>query len=136
MSRLSRSHVEEDESSIDLTPMLDVVFIMLIFFIVTASFIKEAGIQIQRPDASNNEEKSEIKNIVLEVSANDEIWLAGRRIDIRSVRANVQRLYAQNPNASVIIKAAPSATTATLTMISDHAREANIYNISLVIDEH
>ena len=133
MSRLSRSHAEDEESTIDLTPMLDVVFIMLIFFIVTASFVKETGIQITRPDASTSESNPDLKNIVLQVTATDEIWLEGRRIDIRSVRANVQRIHAQNPQASVIIQAAPKATTATLTKISDQAREANVYNISLTI---
>lgn len=135
MSRLSKHHMDEDESSIDLTPMLDVVFIMLIFFIVTASFVKEAGLQITRPESSSNESESELKNIVLQVTANNEIWLEGRRIDIRSVRANVQRLYAQNPKASVIIQAAPQASNKTIITISDQAREANVYDISLTINE-
>ncbi len=135
MSRLSRTHATDEESNIDLTPMLDVVFIMLIFFIVTASFIKESGLQITRPETSNEENDSELNNIVLQVTATDEIWLDGRRIDIRSVRANVQRLHAQNPKASVIIQAAPKATTDTLTKISDQAREASVYDISLTINE-
>ncbi len=135
MSRLSRTHATDEESNIDLTPMLDVVFIMLIFFIVTASFIKESGLQITRPETSNEENDSELKNIVLQVTATDEIWLDGRRIDIRSVRANVQRLHAQNPKASVIIQAAPKATTDTLTKISDQAREASVYDVSLTINE-
>ena len=133
MSRLSRSHAQDDESSIDLTPMLDVVFIMLIFFIVTASFVKEVGLEITRPDESVSDADPDLKNIVLQVTATDEIWLEGRRIDVRSVRANIQRLYAQNPQASVIIQAAPKATTDTLTKISDQAREANIFDISLTI---
>lgn len=133
MPRLSRSHATDEESTIDLTPMLDVVFIMLIFFIVTASFVKESGMQINRPDASTSENNPEIRNIVLQVTSTDEIWLDGRRIDIRSVRANVQRLVAQHPEASIIIQAAPKATTDTLTKISDQAREAHVYNISLII---
>ena len=135
MSRLSRSHAEDEESTIDLTPMLDVVFIMLIFFIVTASFVKESGIQLTRPDASTNESNADFKNIVFQVTATNEIWLEGRRIDIRSVRANVQRLHAQNPKASVIIQAAPKATNETLTKISDQAREASVYDILLTISD-
>lgn len=134
MSRLSRHHIDDDESSIDLTPMLDVVFIMLIFFIVTASFIKEVGLEVTRPESSKNENESELKNIVLQVTANNEIWLEGRRIDIRSVRANVQRLHAQNPKASVIIQAAPQASNKTIITLSDQAREANVYDVSLTIN--
>ena len=135
MSRLARHHAEEEENNIDLTPMLDVVFIMLIFFIVTASFIKESGLEISRPDASNAEPNPENKSIVFQVSPTNEIWLEGRRIDIRSVRANVERLHAQNPKATVVVQAAPSANTDTLTQISDQSREANVYDVSLTISK-
>ena len=135
MSRLSRHQSHDDESSIDLTPMLDVVFIMLIFFIVTASFVKESGLEISRPEPSNSEAQTENKNIVLQVSANEEIWLEGRRIDIRSVRANVERLVAANPEAAVIIQSHPKAKNKTLTAISDQAREAKVFNVSLIISK-
>ena len=88
---------EQEESSIDLTPMLDVVFIMLIFFIVTASFIKEAGIDVNRPDAPTSQ-RVEDANILIAISANDEIWIDRRLIDPRAVRANIERLHAENPN--------------------------------------
>ena len=135
MSRLARHHVDEEESNIDLTPMLDVVFIMLIFFIVTASFIKESGIVVNRPDPSENNNPSDIKNIVFQIDATDEIWLEGRRIDVRSVRANVERMHAQNPKATVIIQAHPKATTDTITQISDQSREADVEQVSLIINE-
>ncbi len=134
MSRLARHHSDDEESSIDLTPMLDVVFIMLIFFIVTASFIKESGIVVSRPDAQQNESESEIKNIVFQINSLDEIWLEGRRIDIRSVRANVERLHAKNPKGSVILQAHPEATTDTLTQVSDQSREAGVTQVSLTIN--
>ena len=134
MSRLARHHSDDEESSIDLTPMLDVVFIMLIFFIVTASFIKESGIVVSRPDAQQNESESEIKNIVFHINSFDEIWLEGRRIDIRSVRANVERLHAKNPKGSVILQAHPEATTDTLTQVSDQSREAGVTQVSLTIN--
>ena len=134
MSRLQRySQTHEEDAGIDLTPMLDVVFIMLIFFIVTASFVKESGLEINRPDQTESQNESELKNIVLQVTATDEIWLDGRRIDIRAVRANVERLHAENPKATVIIQSNPKATNATLTKISDQAREAQVYDVSLVI---
>ncbi|MCY4045473.1 MAG: biopolymer transporter ExbD [Cellvibrionales bacterium] len=135
MSRLARHHSDDEESSIDLTPMLDVVFIMLIFFIVTASFIKESGLVVSRPDAQNNDTESEIKNIVFQITATDEIWLEGRRIDVRSVRANVERLHAKNPQGSVVLQAHPKAHTDTLTQISDQSREAGVDQISLTINE-
>ena len=77
--------------------MLDVVFIMLIFFIVTASFIKEAGIDVNRPDAPVTESKPEDANILVMINANDEIWIDRRLIDPRAVRANIERLHAENP---------------------------------------
>ncbi len=135
MSRLARHHSDDDESNIDLTPMLDVVFIMLIFFIVTASFVKESGLMVSRPDASTNETETDIKNIVFQINATDEIWLEGRRIDVRSVRANVERLHAKNPKGTVILQAHPKATTDTLTQVSDQSREAGVYQISLTIND-
>jgi biopolymer transport protein ExbD len=97
-------HVEEEENEINLTPMLDVVFIMLIFFIVTASFIKEAGIDVNRPDAPVTESKPEDANILVLINANDEIWIERRLIDPRAVRANIERMHAENPEGSVVIQ--------------------------------
>ena len=79
---------EEESEEINLTPMLDVVFIMLIFFIVTASFIKEAGIDVNRPDAPTSESIADA-NILIAISPNDEIWIDRRLIDPRAVRANI-----------------------------------------------
>ena len=135
MSRLMRHSSSEENASVDLTPMLDVVFIMLIFFIVTASFVKEIGLEMARPDTAQSETQSEQQNIVLKVMANNEIWLEGRRIDIRSVRANVERLHAENPKAAVVIQSHPKAKNDTLTRIADQSREADVYDVSLVIQE-
>ncbi|GIX31608.1 MAG: biopolymer transporter ExbD [Porticoccaceae bacterium] len=122
----------EDESQIDLTPMLDVVFIMLIFFIVTASFVKESGIGVQRPPTTDQPPpETQQKNIVFFVDENNEITLEGRRIDVRAVRANVERIHAENPEAKVIINAHPKAKTEVFVKISDQARQAGVYDISL-----
>ena len=129
---LGKRRKGEDDSQIDLTPMLDVVFIMLIFFIVTASFVNETGLNVDRPpttdqpppDASNT-------NIVFRISESNEIMLEGRRIDMRSVRANVERLHAEKPEAKVVINSHPKAKTEVFVMISDQAREAGVYDISL-----
>ena len=133
MSRhhLDDIHVEEDENEINLTPMLDVVFIMLIFFIVTASFIKESGIDVNRPDAPVTESKPEDANILVMISANDEIFIDRRLIDPRAVRANIERLHAENPKGSVVIQAAMKSSNKMLVSVMDSSRAAGVYNISI-----
>lgn len=121
---------EEDENEINLTPMLDVVFIMLIFFIVTASFIKEAGIDVNRPDAPTAE-RVEDANILVAISANDEIWIDRRLVDPRAVRANIERLHAENPKGSVVIQADKQSTNEALVTVMDAARQAGVYNVSI-----
>lgn len=133
---LGRRNKVEEESEIDLTPMLDVVFIMLIFFIVTASFVKEAGLDVARPPVSEEPPPpEENKNIVFQINENNDIFLERRRIDVRSVRANVERLHAENPQAKVIIDAHPKAKTETFVMVADQAREAGVYDVSLSTKE-
>jgi biopolymer transport protein ExbD len=122
---------EEEENEINLTPMLDVVFIMLIFFIVTASFIKEAGIDVNRPDAPVTETKPEDANILVAITANDEIFIDRRLIDPRAVRANIERLHAENPDGSVVIQANKRSTNKMLVWVMDAARQAGVYSISI-----
>ena len=122
---------EEEENEINLTPMLDVVFIMLIFFIVTASFIKEAGIDVNRPDAPVQQTKPEDANILVAITANDEIWIDRRLIDPRAVRANIERLHAENPEGSVVIQANKKSTNKMLVWVMDASRQAGVYNISI-----
>jgi biopolymer transport protein ExbD len=112
----------EDEGVIDLTPMLDVVFILLIFFIVTATFIKEAGIEVNRPDANTADQKDNT-TVLVAINADNSIWIDKRRVDIRSVRANIERLHAENPEGGVVIQADELASVKTFTMVLDAARE-------------
>ncbi len=125
---------EEEENEINLTPMLDVVFIMLIFFIVTASFIKETGLDVNRPDAPVTESKPEDSNILVMITANNEIWIDRRLIDPRAVRANIERLHAENPDGSVVIQPNKKSTNKALVIVMDAARQAGVYNISLADD--
>lgn len=127
---LSMGHDDEGDE-INLTPMLDVVFIMLIFFIVTASFIKEAGLDVNRPDAPVTESKPEDANILVIINANDEIWIDRRMIDPRAVRANIERLHAENPKGSVVIQANSRSTNKILVWVMDSTRSAGVYNISI-----
>ena len=103
MRRLAKQQ-EDNGAEIDLTPMLDVVFIMLIFFIVVASFIKEAGVEVNRPDDNQQTDPEDSVSIVVEVAADNQIWMENRRVDVRAVRANIQRLLAEDPEAPVTVK--------------------------------
>ena len=125
---------QEEDNEINLTPMLDVVFIMLIFFIVTASFVKEAGLDVNRPDAPITESKPEDANILIAINANDEIWIDRRLIDPRAVRANIERLHAENPNGSVVIQPNKQSSNKMLVTIMDASRLAGVYSISIADD--
>lgn len=132
MRRLALRTEENNGSEVNLTPMLDVVFIMLIFFIVTATFVKEIGLDINQPDPDQPKNPDpDKKSIVVKISNRDIITLGRREIDIRSVRANIERLHAQNPKAPVVILPQERATTNTIIGIMDAARQANVYNVQL-----
>ncbi len=125
----------EDESAVDLTPMLDVVFIMLIFFIVTATFIKEAGVEVNRPDANTSDQKDNT-TVLVAINADNSIWIDKRRIDVRSVRANIERLHAENPEGGVVIQADELASVKTFTAVLDAAREVvPPENVSLATEQ-
>ena len=124
---------QEDESSIDITPMLDVVFIMLIFFIVTASFVKETGIDINRPDAATAERK-ERGNILVAITATDQVWIDRRQVDVRAIRANIERLHAENPQGAVVIQADKNSKNGLLVQVMDAARLVGVDNISLAAE--
>jgi biopolymer transport protein ExbD len=121
----------EGALAIDLTPMLDVVMIMLIFFIVAGSFVQEVVIDVERKPTSSAESDQPSENIIIQVAADDQIWIKGRRVDARSVRANISRLKAENPKAAVIIKANNKSTIKPVAKVIDSAREAGIFNVSL-----
>jgi biopolymer transport protein ExbD len=121
------------ESEVNLTPMLDVVFIMLIFFIVTASFVKEAGIDISRPGAATAVRK-ERGNILIAITANDQIWMNRRQVDPRALRANIERMHAENPQGSVVVQADKDAKTGLLVKVMDAARLAGVKEVSLAAD--
>ena len=129
MRRKRKSFLQE-ETNIDLTPMLDIVFIMLIFFIVTTSFVKESGIEISRPNAATADKK-ERASIMIAIKDNGEIWLQRRRIDIRAVRANIERLHAESPEGAVVIQADKSSKNGLLVEVMDQIRLAGVKNISL-----
>ncbi|WP_339773292.1 biopolymer transporter ExbD [uncultured Paraglaciecola sp.] len=126
--------MDEEEAVIDMTPMLDVVFIMLIFFIVTASFVKESGIDVNRPEAATAVKKDRA-NILVAISDKGEIWINKRRIDVRAVQANIERLHAENPQGTVVIQADKKSTTETLIKVMDASRAAGITDVSIAAQE-
>ena len=119
-----------DENPLDLTPMMDIVFIMLIFFIVTTSFVKETGVDINRPNAETAE-RDEKGNILIAITENNEIWIDKRRVDLKAVRANVERLKIEYPEGSVIIQADMLSKSGLLVETMDQIRLAGIQNISI-----
>jgi len=125
---------QEEAEEINMTPMLDVVFILLIFFIVTASFVKEAGIEVNRPEAATAVKK-ERANILVAISDKGEIWINKRRVDVRAVQANIERLKAENPQGTVVIQADKKATTDVLIKVMDSARAAGVYDVSIAAQE-
>jgi len=134
-SQLSQVLQEQEEAEeINMTPMLDVVFILLIFFIVTASFVKEAGIEVNRPEAATAVKK-ERANILVAISDKGEIWINKRRVDVRAVQANIERLKAENPQGTVVIQADQKATTDVLIKVMDSARAAGVYDVSIAAQE-
>jgi biopolymer transport protein ExbD len=125
----------QEEAEVDLTPMLDVVFIMLIFFIVTASFIKEVGIELNRPDAGETTKTvTENENILIQITNDGLIFVDRRNVDIRAVRANIERLHAERPNGQVVVAPGEASENGLLVEVMDQARLAGIEDISLAAE--
>ena len=123
---------EDDGAQINLTPMLDVVFIMLIFFIVTATFVKEVGLDVNQPeDDKPKTVDPDKRSIVVRITSRDRILIAQRDVDWRSVRANIERMHAENPEAPVIIQPHPDSRTEVMVHVMDSARQAGVENVSL-----
>ncbi len=131
MKILTQLPQEEDESAIDLTPMLDVVFIMLIFFIVTASFLKESGFEVNKPAVQQQPPTEESQSIVVKIMADGQIFIGPRRVDIRSVRPNIERLRAEKPDAPVVVQAHAEARNELLIKAMDSARLAGAADVSI-----
>ncbi len=132
MRRNFSNRQDEEEAEINLTPMLDVVFIMLIFFIVTATFVKEQGLDVNQPDDDKPKTVDpDKKSIVVRITSRDRIQIAQRDVDPRNVRSNIERLHAENPEAPVIIQPHADSRTETMVLVMDSARLAGVRNVSL-----
>lgn len=123
-----------EEADIDMTPMLDIVFIMLIFFIVTTSFVREIGIDVNRPTNTPPETKQESEVVLIEITDTGMVRMEGRTIDVRAVQANVERARAEKPDATVVVAADGSSNAGILVQVIDQARLAGATNVSLASD--
>ncbi|MEO2266638.1 ExbD/TolR family protein [Pseudoalteromonas pernae] len=121
---------EQEEAAVDMTPMLDIVFIMLIFFIVTTSFVKEAGIDVNKPEAAQAT-KQKNANIFIAIRSNGEIWMDKRQVDAERVAANIERLLAEQPTEVVIIQADKEAKHGVVVKVMDQIKAAGIDKISI-----
>ncbi|MCZ4294144.1 ExbD/TolR family protein [Vibrio sinaloensis] len=132
--RLGRRQQRQEEAQVDLTSMLDIVFIMLIFFIVTSSFVRESGVEVNRPTASNVVSQKEAGIFVAITSAND-IYIDKRVVDVERVQATLEHLMLDKPDASLVIQADEHAYSGTVVKVMDAAKSAGVRNIALAAEK-
>ena len=130
MRKRRASGADQEHTGIDLAPMLDFVTNLLIFFIITAVFVKEAGLEVNRPTAFETPQDEDAQSIQIQILENGEIWVDNRAVDVRAVRANVERMSAVNPDSGVLILAQERAPTGTLVEVVDQVHLGGIYNIT------
>jgi biopolymer transport protein ExbD len=121
---------DQEHTGIDLAPMLDFVVNLLIFFIITAVFVKEAGLEVNRPTSFEQPQDNDAQSIQIQILENGEVWVDNRAVDVRAVRANVERMSAVNPDSGVLILAQERAPTGTLVEVVDQVHLGGIYNIT------
>ena len=129
---MRQSHTEHELSAanVNLTPLIDMVFILLIFFLVTASFTKESGIDVNRPTAQSAV-RQERGNLIIAIDKNGEIWIDNEHVDIRTIRTHIEQLHAQNPEGTVIILADKDTRTGATVEVLDQVRLAGVTNVSI-----
>src|SRR6056297_726849 len=131
---MARRHASKDEPEINITPMLDIVFIMLIFFIVTTSFIRETGIEVEKPTALSTEARPQA-NVLIAIRPNDEIWMNRQQVELNEVRFEVEDARAENPESSVIILADRGARSGLVIEVMDQVQLGGISRISISTEE-
>jgi len=131
---MARRHASrEDDTEINITPMLDIVFIMLIFFIVTTSFIRETGIDPQRPEALTAS-RQDRGNILIAISATGQIWMDKRQVELESVRQRIEQARNESPESTVVIIADERSETGVLIDLMDQIRLGGILNVSVAAE--
>ena len=130
MRRRTIQYEDDGAGDINLTPMMDVVFIMLIFFIVTASFVKESGIEVNQPSA-NTSTLQKHATILVAIDANNQVWINRRQVEIGALRANVERLHLDNPLGTLVIQADKQSSNGKLVDVMDEIRQAGVEKIAI-----
>ena len=131
--RGAASQANQDGGEIDLTPMLDVVFRMLICFIVTAVFIKEPGVEVLRPETQVRDQVKN-QNILIAIDAKNTVWIDRKKVDDRAVKNVIERLHADNPLGAVVIQADGGSNAAAYALVWDAAKDAGVVDIHLATD--
>ncbi|ARU57877.1 TonB system transport protein ExbD [Oleiphilus messinensis] len=130
LNNLVQIDVPESDHEIDMTPMLDIVFIMLIFFIVSTSFVRESGVEINRPEAQTAQTK-ESAGVMVAITANDEVWIDQKLTDQRMVRPTIERMRAEQPDLGVMIQADQQANTGVLITVLDQVKLAGVEQVAV-----
>ncbi len=133
MARATHRGARDEDSDINLTPMLDVVFIMLIFFIVTATFIKQAGIEILRPEALTATQKPTV-SVLVAIGPTGDIWIDKKRVEASAVRAHIERIHAENPKGGLVVQSDRKAKSEKLLAVLEAARAAGITEVAIATD--
>jgi biopolymer transport protein ExbD len=129
----NRPGSQQEEAQIDMTPMLDIVFIMLIFFIVTASFVKESGISVEKPNAETAEKRPKA-NIFIGIDHNGDIYMLKNKVDKDAVKAGLEEMLLENPESTIVVQADNRADAGVLIKVLDAAKAAGVKNISVAAD--
>ena len=130
-----REHAQEnDEEEINMTPMLDIVFIMLIFFIVTAAFVKEAGVTVNKPNTDNSFRQKRV-SILIAVTENDEVWINRKLVDMKSVGTTIERLMSENPRGTISIQADEKAKSGIALEVMKLATQAGVQTVSISTEQ-
>jgi biopolymer transport protein ExbD len=113
-----------------MAPLIDMIFILLIFFLVTTSFVKESGVEVQRPTAQSATPAKKV-NLMVEVTKDGQIFIEGKPIDIRAVQSRMKRFMVESPGGSVLVVADKSSQTGTVIQVLDQSRLAGVEKISV-----
>lgn len=124
----------DDDSDINLTPMLDVVFIMLIFFIVTATFIKQPGLDVLRPEARSAEKKP-LVSVLIAVGPAGDVWIDKKKVELDNVRAQIERLHAENPKGGIVVQVDRAAKIKVVRAVLEAARDAKVLDVALATED-
>jgi len=134
MARRNTFQRAESDEDVNVTPLLDIVFIMLIFFIVTSTFVKEPGVEVTRPEAVTAKERK-LASIIVAISDQDEIWINKELVELNEVRAAVEQLRRENPKGTAVVQADAKAKTRLLVEVVTQIRATGISDVAVSTED-